>query len=471
MKKLHILLLGFLITALGLWLRLNATLLTDLSSDEVLSIQVSKLPLKDLALSMQSYWDLVHPPLYYVLLKGWITFSHEAWWLRSFSILWFIPSCILLYAVGKRVTNSFGGLFVILLFSVHPLFVTVGFVARMYSLGLFLCLLALYLYLKSFELKKHTTLLLIAASVAMSLAFVTSYITLWLYISLSAWAIYLWLKNKKEAAIQTGICIGVSLVLSMYQILVMLHSFMFSNVRVGSVDMITQYDAWYYTDQVAKLMGFNEGYPSHYFSLIIFGFALTYVLFSVPNLKNKDHSLVKEGSVFFGLLFSVPLLCSLLYSVFIKPLFLDRNLLVSGLGYLFSLTLALYEFFKEKKYLAVFFVVLICGFYLYQSFLLTGFYVGNEARMTIERIHETPNAAVVIGGACCLHNLEHYYFKYFLNSSISVTKFVDVKKASELPYQTDTVFVYTYPSEQNTEITEYLTNVYCKKVRCIIMED
>jgi 4-amino-4-deoxy-L-arabinose transferase-like glycosyltransferase len=86
----------------------------------------------------------IQPPLYYLLLHGWMQFFGDSEWaVRSLSVLWAVLAVPLIYALALELFHSrLAGMLAALLLVVSPLHLWYGQEARMYSLLTFLCLLS-----------------------------------------------------------------------------------------------------------------------------------------------------------------------------------------------------------------------------------------------------------------------------------------------------------------------------------------
>jgi uncharacterized membrane protein len=123
----------------GLYLRMNVAYTTDFWLNETLSIVASKhASYINLLLQNNDYWDFSHPSLYYVILKIWMSaFPFTEAWIRNLSLMFFLPSSLLVYLIAKRMHKNAGYVAVIWC-SGNPLFVGLGYQARMYAMAIFI---------------------------------------------------------------------------------------------------------------------------------------------------------------------------------------------------------------------------------------------------------------------------------------------------------------------------------------------
>lgn len=129
----------------GLALRLLTLGDKSIWLDESFSIWVLRQPFDD-------FWrymvDLdLHPPAYFLLLRGWAVLGDSEVALRSFSVLWSILTLPVVYGVGRAVSGRMLGLLSAGILAVSPLHIEHAQQARMYSMVTFfaaaaiLCLL------------------------------------------------------------------------------------------------------------------------------------------------------------------------------------------------------------------------------------------------------------------------------------------------------------------------------------------
>ncbi len=98
----------------------------------------------------------IQPPLYYLLLYGWIQlFGDGEAAVRGLSVLWGLLSVPLIYVLALELFHSrLAGLLAALLLAVSPLHLWYGQEARMYTLLTFLCLLSNILLLLAMRAKR-----------------------------------------------------------------------------------------------------------------------------------------------------------------------------------------------------------------------------------------------------------------------------------------------------------------------------
>ncbi len=101
-------------------------------SDEAFSIFLAKQ-------SWPTFWHIVstseaNMSLYYALLRGWVSFSDAAWWVRLLSALLGVLVVPVVYWIGKEVFSQRAGILAALLLAVNPFTLRYAQEARSYSL-------------------------------------------------------------------------------------------------------------------------------------------------------------------------------------------------------------------------------------------------------------------------------------------------------------------------------------------------
>ncbi len=101
-------------------------------SDEAFSIFLAKQ-------SWPDFWQIVtsaeaNMSLYYVLLRGWISFGDAAWWVRLLSALMGVAVVPVVYWIGKEILSQRAGTLAALLLVINPFAIRYAQEARSYSL-------------------------------------------------------------------------------------------------------------------------------------------------------------------------------------------------------------------------------------------------------------------------------------------------------------------------------------------------
>jgi mannosyltransferase len=137
-------LIGCLYIAMRLW-RLNDY---GLWLDEVFSVNMARLDWKEILPAVAH--DIVHPPLFYLLLKMWIHMGGESlFWLRFFPALTAIATIIPFFSICRELRLSTAEInTAFILISVNSYLIYYAQESRMYSLLLFFTLCSMYLFIR-----------------------------------------------------------------------------------------------------------------------------------------------------------------------------------------------------------------------------------------------------------------------------------------------------------------------------------
>jgi len=129
--------------------------------DEIFSAHAAAQPW-DAILSFVSK-DLIHPPLFYVLLKLWTGAGGDGLqWLRLFPIIFGCLALVPFLMILKELRVEFGQKFIALvIFAVNGSLIKYAQEVRMYSLLLFLSLVSLWLFIRYFQKGKSLPVLIV----------------------------------------------------------------------------------------------------------------------------------------------------------------------------------------------------------------------------------------------------------------------------------------------------------------------
>ncbi len=94
----------------------------------------------------------VHPPGYYIVLKGWFLFGESIIWARLLSVLFGVIFLYLVYLITDKLFNDeYTSLFVTTIVAVSSTYLNIFTEIRMYSFALMLISISFYFLLKSKE--------------------------------------------------------------------------------------------------------------------------------------------------------------------------------------------------------------------------------------------------------------------------------------------------------------------------------
>lgn len=142
--------------------------------DESFSIGLA---IKPVSLLLSEAVQDVHPPAYYLLLRGWLlVIGPTAGSMRLFSLFLALPLLPLAIVCGRRWGSPAGGASAGVLVGLAPFVLHHVREVRMYSLGLTLTLLAFYLYAQLIQPKKQPVILWLAYGFTLWLGLLTHYL-------------------------------------------------------------------------------------------------------------------------------------------------------------------------------------------------------------------------------------------------------------------------------------------------------
>lgn len=160
----------------------------------------------------------VHPPLFYVLLKGWLTVSGLHYLTAKYlAIAASLPALPLLYQIGRRLTGAWTSLAAVLLLAISPAALLLAPTVRDFGLGLTLSLATAVLALeltarRHFPARRHAGLLLLFTLLTAA-ALLTWYFHLFFLV---AEALFLFLSSRRISAGYLSLAAGSLLALPWY---------------------------------------------------------------------------------------------------------------------------------------------------------------------------------------------------------------------------------------------------------------
>ena len=126
-----------LIVACGLFLRTYDLALNSLWLDELYSLKMATVT------DLSAWRGDAHPPLYYLLLKGWVSFSAGDWWVRFLSVVFGTATIPVVYLISAKIFSRRAGLAASSLMAILSLHVAYSQEARMYTVLVFFFALGL----------------------------------------------------------------------------------------------------------------------------------------------------------------------------------------------------------------------------------------------------------------------------------------------------------------------------------------
>ncbi|MGH9906514.1 MAG: glycosyltransferase family 39 protein [Pyrinomonadaceae bacterium] len=203
----------FLFIAARLW-RLTASCLWF---DEIFSVHASRHSWGDLLSFVAA--DIIHPPIFYMLLKAWIAIGGESLlWLRLLpalvGILSFIPFVLLCRELNRTLGETNLAL---LLMAVNGYLIKYAQEVRMYSLLFFLSLCSLWLFVRLLKAEATSRKQLLALSV-INLLLVYTHYSGWLMVVLQTVAVLLWRSGKLKLFLMSVAVLFVGYIPWLYEI-------------------------------------------------------------------------------------------------------------------------------------------------------------------------------------------------------------------------------------------------------------
>jgi hypothetical protein len=158
--------------------------------------------------------DLIHPPLFYLLLKVWMALAgggESVWWLRLFPLLTQAAAVVPLLLLGRELGVRRDEMRVaLLLWAVNGYLIQYAQELRMYSLLLLCALCSLWLFARFTDAKaRRRRTGALAALFAVNLLLVYTHYFGWLLVGLEALFIAIWRREKLKPFAVSLIALGV----------------------------------------------------------------------------------------------------------------------------------------------------------------------------------------------------------------------------------------------------------------------
>lgn len=376
----------------GLALRLQPALKSELWLDEVHSYWTAReTSFSDLIFQTSSYWDVIHPSQYYVVLKIWLMGGESELYLRSLSLIFYVFNYIVLHRIFKLLSISEKATILgLLLYCCHPFFVNVEFQVRMYSSTIFFDLLAIY-GLFNYQ-KNNSKGFFYFTVVAIALALYSDYSSIWLLASLAFYCLHLFI-NKSPKSWSVLKIMLLSCILASFQLYILFHNYQIYHKLVpGSVPQ-ANITFQFYLDNILKIYGVstdNIGFP------IVF-FVLTISIFFVRRYR------------MFLYLFLIPIILSLTYSLVFHPIFLSRNLIPSVISLVILIPIFIDNLRDNYLKIYLLFIVFAISIFANNSYRMKDFSFQSGMRQLAQNIKSENATAVFLPGT-----YHEYLSKYYL---------------------------------------------------------
>jgi len=157
--------------------------------------------------------DLIHPPLFYLLLKVWIALvgGESVWWLRLFPLLTQAAAVMPLLLLGRELGLRRGGVMrlALLLLAVNGYLIQHAQGVRMYSLLLLFALCSLWLFARFSDAKAGRGAGALVALFAVNLLLVYTHYFGWLLVGLESLFVAIWRREKLKVFVVSLVALGV----------------------------------------------------------------------------------------------------------------------------------------------------------------------------------------------------------------------------------------------------------------------
>jgi len=271
-----------IVILIAILLRIVNIVSEQIWSDEAISIYIS-------SSSYNDFWVIVindiHPPLYYILLRGWIfILGDSVFSCRLLSVCFSILILPFLYFIGKELKNTKFGLILLFLYSISPFSIYYANEIRSYSLLHFLFTVNLFIAIKILKTPNMTKNYLYFIIFGIILIY-THYMGI-LYLGILCFALFI--LNRKE-------------------------KHFFKHALIVSIIIIISYIPWM-PYAIEDALGGPVGYTGGHLSLInIMYYAFCFFLAPVPSNINNPYIM---NLIIFTFLINLPLTFISIFSFF-----------------------------------------------------------------------------------------------------------------------------------------------------------
>ena len=288
--------------------------------DEAYSIMVAKQPVGEL---LRLTGLDTHPPLYYLLLKGWAwLFGWSELALRSLSVLALGGSVTVGGLLMRRLFGARMALYVLPFLAFAPFLLRYGFEIRMYALATLIGLAATYVLILAYETKTnaHKWLLYAAYAVLVAAGVYTLYYTVFIWLAHVIWLVWQGISNRRPVLKQPWLLAYVG---SVVLFLPWIGAFV-SQLGNGALAAISQPLT---IDNLAGIVSFMFAYQPAWqlnavMSLVILAVIITSAYFLMKLYQGIDRKR-RPYVTLLTLYIAVPLALLALISI-VKPMYTER---------------------------------------------------------------------------------------------------------------------------------------------------
>ncbi len=355
----------FLLLLLGFVIRLQTAANTFLYKDEVLDFEIARASsFKDLFL--YKYWDIFHPPLYFIVLKLWTFIGTGPLFLRIPSVFASGIVFVEVFVLGKLLlpaskTFSF---IVLSLFIFSHTQNSIGVMVRQYGFEIMFMMLSLILFYRSVAGKKNNIFFVVLVYL---LVFFGDYSGFWLIGSYYLFIISAYFFNiisKKQTIDLLRPIFIATFIFSIWAVFFLIKELpkAFSVVNNGFFG-----DERFFINAIIYNSPFFSGSTAydvpvlwkllslHWWSLMLL--FISFIGLTLFLYRDKEKGLLP----FY--LFTAPLFISLIFSVFFYKIFVNRNLIVISIATLVGLAYFIEYLITRKqvlvRILGIFFMTIL----------------------------------------------------------------------------------------------------------------
>jgi len=357
----------------------------------------------------------VHPPLYYVFLRGWdFAFGNSLFALRMFSVFFSALAIASVYLFTNQAFKKRGlTILTSLIYAVSYFQVQYAMEARMYALGTFLVVMASYFFLRALEEKKWKWWLLYA--IAVSAGIYTHYFVAFWILAHGLYLVYhifkeakfspsLWLKNK---SFQLGIG---SYLLILISYIPWMGTFLKQTAQVQENYWIPEIGIWSVPNTFFFFFfgGLLDPAQFWYILLALMALVIIVILFFLIRIKNQIKWLIL-------LLLAIPFITTILLS-FGRSIYIDRYFIFGFPFYLIIIAGAILTINRKRLRQALIALIILGALTTFPTQWLSieiedkpgmagaTSYVNQEAK---------PNEKIFVGSS-----LIYFTFKYYNETDI-----------------------------------------------------
>jgi mannosyltransferase len=346
--SISLLLLGIILVGLGL--RLYCLTKEDIWYDEAITIKAAKMSLRDMVhFTSSGSHETGFPPVYYLLMKGWITiFGDSPTAVRMSSAICGIFTILAIYGIGRKLFNEPLGLYMALLMAVSPLDIYYSQETRAYALQVLLLCMADYFFILALEKDARGGWYAVTMISAIYIHFFSSFVWFGLFLF---HFIYLWNGKKVFSEVIKGLFSQWIILVGIFPLLIV--KIMYYSPHL--INWVEPFKLSFYRQTLIHLMfGVVKTYTHVMYiagmSIIALCFAVSLYHLIVVWLQNKSSNPKSPNIYQTGLLawvlFLGPVLIFTIISLTIHQIYVPwRYLIITLPGFLLLMTQGLSQIY------------------------------------------------------------------------------------------------------------------------------